>query len=817
MRPLDRPFRGTRVPRSAWVASGRGGGGGRKVPQRVSVLIAVAAVAIALVFPQPARAATFFVISTNDNGPGSLRQAILDANANPGPDLIGFDIPGSGTRSIELMSALPEITDAVTIDGTTQAGFSGMPLIELDGSKIPDANASGLDIFASSTVRGLVINRFPGSGLFLHASGNLIAGNFLGTDADGTTALGNLGMGILAIDSPNNVIGGTTAADRNVISGNGFFGVSITRGFFSGLPASGNVVLGNYIGTDVTGAVALGNHAQGLAIIKTPGNTIGGTSAAARNVISGNQSDGVFIWQPGSSGNLVQGNYIGTDATAPVALGNASGVNLIDAPNNTVGGTTAGARNVVSGNGFGGAFNPNAGIAVGGSGNVIQGNYVGTDVTGMHALPNRTGIAVNGGVNIHIGGTAAGERNLISGNVGNGIIVGGGSNNVIEGNWIGVNADASAALGNGAQGVHIFGGVNNRIGGTAAGAGNVISGNGIALNGPGIRISNGAAGTRVQGNLIGTDATGTSRIPNRAGVVLDQASDALIGGADPAAGNVISGNNQSAVYVTGPAATGNRIEGNYIGTDATGMAALGNGATSGFSAIDISGQFGVPPGTQVVRNVISANGGAGLLTQQGAGGNVLQGNLIGTNAAGTVALGNRRGVELQTANNIVGGVTAGDRDVISGNGTRAGGFGIHLFGSAASGNQILGNFIGTDISGTAGLPNADAGIFIDFGPNNVIGGTASGARNVISGGLQSGIAIRASGNVIQGNYIGTDVSGTHALGNFIGINMVQASNNTIGGDARRRRQLSARERMHRNPNICTNSNRHRGYRKLIRA
>src|SRR3989442_2610005 len=248
-------------------------------------------------------------------------------------------------------------------------------VIELDGSKLPDANASGLDIFASSTVRGLVIHRFPGSGLFLHAGGNLIAGNFLGTDADGTTALGNLGMGILAIDSPNNVIGGTTAVDRNVISGNshgvyitgaasagnvvegnfigtdktghvalgnvpfhgvvidgasgntiggliprarnvisgnGLFGVSITRGFFSGLPASGNVVLGNYIGTDVTGAVALGNHAQGLAIIKTPGNTIGGTSAAARNVIFGNQSDGVFTWQPGSSGNLVQGNHIGT-------------------------------------------------------------------------------------------------------------------------------------------------------------------------------------------------------------------------------------------------------------------------------------------------------------------------------------------------------------------------------------------------------------------------------------------------------------------------------------------------------------------------
>ena len=810
------------------------------MPQRVGVLAAVAAIALALLLTQPARAATFFVINANDDGPGSLRQAILDANASPGPDLISFDIPGSGTRSIELLSALPAVTDRVTIDGTTQPGFAGLPVIELDGSKIADANANGLDVFASSTVRGLVINRFPGSGIFLHAGGNLIAGNFLGTDADGATALGNLGMGILAIDSPNNVIGGTTAADRNVISGNshgvyitgaastgnvvegnfvgtdktghvalgnvpfhgvvidgasgntvgglvagarnvisgnGFFGVSIVRGFFSGLPASANLVLGNYIGTDVTGAVGLGNHGQGVAIINAPDNTVGGTAPGARNIISGNQSDGVFIWQPGSSGNLVQGNYIGTDATGSVALGNASGVNLIDAPNNTIGGTTAGARNVISGNGFGGAFNPNAGIAVGGTGNVIQGNYVGTDATGMHALPNRTGIAVNGGVNIHIGGTAAGERNLISGNVGNGIIVGGGSGNTIEGNWIGVNADASAALGNRAQGVHIFGGSNHTIGGMAAGAGNIISGNAAAA--AGVRISDGATGTTVQGNFVGTDPTGTHAMANRAGIVIDGASNTLVGGPDAAARNVVSGNLQSAFYVTGPSAMPNRIEGNYVGTDVSGNHGLGNAVGVFYSAIDVSGQFGGSAGTRVERNVISANGHGGILIHIGATQTVVVGNIIGLNAAGVDALGNLgTGIDVASPNNTIGGIAPGTRNVISSNSS-----GIQLT-QEATGNQVLGNYIGTDATGMLARGNAPYAQIAVFGSNNVIGGTTPAARNIVSGGGSFGVFLcERSGNVVEGNYIGTDVTGANALGNFgEGVRVgCGASNNTIGG------------------------------------
>src|SRR5205807_8650583 len=148
----------------------------------------------------------------------------------------------------------------------------------------------------------------------------------------------------------------------------------------------------------------------------------------------------------------------------------------------------------------------------------------------------------------------------------------------------------------------------------------------------------------------------------------DGTSGALVGGADSAARNLCPGNNQRATYLTGTAAAAARIEGNFIGTDVTGNVALSNSSALGFFAIDISGQGGIPPGTLILRNVISGNGGPGVGIHLGADGNTLRGNLIGTNASGTAALGNRMGIALETANNVVGGLAATDRNVISGNG-----------------------------------------------------------------------------------------------------------------------------------------------------
>src|SRR5207244_696750 len=304
------------------------------------IVLVAATCLFALLGAQSAQGASFVVTNASDSGPGSLRQAILDANATPGPDTISFAIPGAGTHTISLLSPLPFVSDPAVIDATSQPGYAGAPLLELDGSAA-GGNAHGIYITGTLSV------------------GNLIQGNFIGTDRTGHAAIGNAPSHGVTIDgASNNTIGGATPGARNVISGNGFFGISIVRGFFSGAPASGNLVQGNYIGTDVDGTAALGNHAQGIAIINTPGNTVGGTTALGRNVVSGNRGDGVFIWQSGASGNLVEGNFIGTDASGTAPLGNASGVNVTNAANNMTGGTALGARNVISANGFGGAFNP---------------------------------------------------------------------------------------------------------------------------------------------------------------------------------------------------------------------------------------------------------------------------------------------------------------------------------------------------------------------------------------------------------------------------------------------------------------------------
>ncbi len=428
----------------------------------------------------PVWAATFTVTNTNDSGPGSLRQAILDANANLGTDTIEFNIPtgDSGydnitdTWSIQPTSELPTITDPVIIDGYTQPGASpntnppglgtnAMLKIELDGSKAT-AGADGLHITAgSSTVRGLVINRFVGHGIRLETNGgNVIEGNFIGTDVTGTADLGNSRHGVAVDFSPDNTIGGTVPEARNIISGNEAFGVAIRFG------STENFVQGNFIGTDVTGTVDLGNTLVGVGT-SASNTTIGGTAAGARNVISSNGAAGVQLSGVGSgvTGSVVQGNFIGTDVTGTVELGNTGfGVSIFDNGNTMIGGTTAGAGNVISGNNA-------TGIHIGGAQEtVVQGNFVGTDVTGTIALGNSgpgvhitrfitgSGNVFNASDNT-IGGTTARASNVISAN-----------------NSAGVLISSSSSTGNLVQGNSIF---------SNGGLGIDLGGDGVTLNDPG--------------------------------------------------------------------------------------------------------------------------------------------------------------------------------------------------------------------------------------------------------------------------------------------------------------------------------------------
>ncbi|MFN2511686.1 MAG: Calx-beta domain-containing protein [Pyrinomonadaceae bacterium] len=491
---------------------------------------------ISLTLTNPPRASTV-VTNTNDAGPGSLRQAILNANANDnavhGMDTITFSI-GSGPQTINVGSTtgigLPEITDPVTINGTSQPGFAGTPLIELNGQSTPQGTA-GLKITAgSSRVRGLVINRFGaadcsvgpnvdinvGTGIVLDSAGNnIIDGNFIGTNLSGTAALCNSGNGVFMFNSSNNTIGGTTPAARNIISGNRFPGIAI-GGEFSTL----NLVQGNYVGTNVAGTGDLGNEGNGIIVINGTNHVIGGTAAGAGNLVSGNNSPGIALGFSDPAGILVQGNSIGTNAAGTAAIANLGGGVIvggffqingepITATDNTIGGIADGAGNLISGN----AGNGVEVINRGSERNKVQGNFIGLNEAGTAAIPNTgSGVFITRAPNNTIGGidTQTGEiipdgANLISGNTQFGVGVGiprqndvnpnevitGGDSMFVFLNVIGTDINLNP-LGNGLDGVFV----------DADSISNIIRGNIIAFNGgSGIRIPNNGTNPGVQINL----------------------------------------------------------------------------------------------------------------------------------------------------------------------------------------------------------------------------------------------------------------------------------------------------------------------------
>ena len=405
---------------------------------------------------------TFTVVSTNDSGAGSLRQAILDANKTTAVDTIKFSI-GSGAKTIAPKTALPGISQPTILDATTQPGFAGKPLIELSGASA--GHIDGLKLTGTGiTVKGLIVNRFGGSGIFIWGKGgNKIIGCWIGTDKTGSAAAGNKANGII-VQSPNNTIGGTSASDRNVLSGNGTAGV-----LYYLAAASNNKILGNYVGTDCTGSKAVANH-NGIQINGATNVTVGGTAAGSRNIISGNTRDGVLMVTGGTHDNTVQGNYIGTNAGGNAKIPNKWYGVEISQPHNLVGGTVTGARNVISGNGMDGVVF----YLLTGNNNRCEGNFLGTDASGTRDLGN-TGAgacATNGANNNVIGGSTSASRNIIAGNdlCGVGIYNGANANKVMN-NYIGVSC-SGCTLTNTKQGVFILSSSNT-----------VVQSNRIALSG----------------------------------------------------------------------------------------------------------------------------------------------------------------------------------------------------------------------------------------------------------------------------------------------------------------------------------------------
>jgi hypothetical protein len=509
----------------------------------------------------------YLVTTTADSGYGSLRDALNQINAdtshslypnpsNPGVDEIDFAITAAsdtgggynsvtGIATIAPLSALPPIANAVLIDGYTQTGASPNTLfgvqipspgsppttqpqgdnaalkIQLDLSAV-SASAYGLYVAASNTtIRGLVVNDLNDAAniyngtfaIFLNGGNDQIQGCFLGTNVSGATTVGG-GSGTTGIMVPpaGGIIGGTTPDARNIIAG---FGTGIWLNGGAG-PGPANLIEGNFIGTDASGTRALGNF-QGISVHG---------AIIVDDLVSGNQT-GFGI----DSSGVAEGNLIGTDVTGTRALGNGTGI-YAGGPSQIGGNsiTEPTARNIISGNGVG-IFDQSGGAAV------VEGNYIGTDVTGTTALvsPASAGIGV-----------------LF---------------------WVG----------------------NDTLGGTAPGDGNVISGNDL-----GVRIH--GDNDNVQGNFIGTDYTGTKPIGNVGGVWgQDAGSNNIIGGTQPGAGNTIAYNNVGVEFVNGD---GNAVLGNSI--FASGQLGIGLDFGNNNQAAPVLTAAYAPSGATIVTGTITS-------------------------------------------------------------------------------------------------------------------------------------------------------------------------------------------------------------------
>jgi hypothetical protein len=762
------------------------------------IVALVLALALALM---PARhiawAAIVIVDSTTDNSDGdtssianlianpggdgviSLREAIVAANNTPGSDTIDFDIPGCGGGcAIQPTNALPPLSGGgTTIDGYSQPGAApatdGTPailLVEINGASAGDSSSGFRLTSAGNTIKGLVINRFPLDGIHISgssATSNTVLGNYIGIDTGGGADLGNAFYGVyIGNGAKNNTVGGDTAGERNIISGNDISGVYIGDN-----GTTDNLVSGNYIGINASGTAGLGNTYYGVYIGNgAQDNIIGGNTISERNIISGNNHYGVCIAGNGTTANKVLGNIIGTNTGSLTGLGNGwDGVYVGNgAQKNVIGGDIASERNIISGNGMSGVSVADSGTMT----NTVSANYIGINADGVADLGNSLyGVYIGNGAKDNIvGGDAVGEGNVISGNDRSGLLIydSDTTGNVVSGNYIGTDISGTQVISNINHGIIIGGGAsNNVIGGDAVGERNIISGNGMS----GVYIADsGTMSNVVSGNYIGTDANGTAGLGNgwnpefRAGGVriVRNAQNNIIGGDSDAERNVISGNNPDGVFIgNGDMTTNNIVSGNYIGTDATGSQALAN-VQNGVHLMGGAQNNYIGPD-----NLISGNKSAGVfITGTTTTSNTVSGNYIGTDISGTQVISNiNHGAYIGggASNNVIGGDTAGERNIISGNGMS----GVYIADNGTMSNVVSGNYIGTDANGTAGLGNSWHGVYIYNGAQN----NAVGPGNVVAHNALDGVEVDGSsttGNIITQNSIFSNTQGIDLMGDANG-------------------------------------------------
>jgi hypothetical protein len=693
--------------------------------------------------------ATFDVTNLNDTGAGSLRAAITaaDADLSGTPTVIDFSVNGT----ITLASALPAITQAVTIDATSAPAYvsGGPPVVAID------FNGNAGLVFAAdsagSQLLGVAVDNANGNGVTLNAGSITLNDNYIGLDLTGAAA-GNSGDGVyVSASSSNNLIGlnptsaaGTAAAAgvvANIISGNGGNGVS-----FNG--SSGNTVVANRIGTDPSGMTAIANGSNGIWLTAgSDGNTIGGAAYVDSGTGQANNPTG-------SEGN-------GTPAFIVPPLGN-----------------------LVSGNGQTGIL-----IDSSSQNNVLSGNFVGTTADGDAPLGNTLdGVWINGADNNSLIGTPLlnppGSSdpgsinqtpftyyNVLSGNGGNGLEVSNSNNVTVQANFFGIGANNASLVPNGLNGILVDGSSQNTTVGGVIPLGNVSSGNGLN----GIEVSGTVSGFTTFNTFGGGLAFGPAA-PNGNDGLLITSDDSSGAGPNVAQTNVFSGNTHNGIELAGNA-SGVDIEPNIVGLTTGGDAPLPNGGdglliTGTAHDNTIGGPVPLAPGNSVIPNqAFSGNKGYGIAIVGQAYDNIVTPfNFVGTSVSGigppvSPLVGNDAGGILvggSANNNTIGGAQASPNlsgntsNMISGNT----GNGITLL-TSGNNNLVDGNTIGVDQLGVR-LLNTGSPIVQFVGT-----GTFSGTADLVGQSIGQTVG-QSSGQLVLAQVSGTGLTQTTVVGGQMG-------------------------------------------------
>lgn len=777
-------------------------------------------------------------------GDCSLREAIAAANGHAGPDRIFFDITGSPPFTITTGSTLPSLSDPVILDATSQTGYAGSPLVELAPGGSVRIGLTVTNGGSGSTIRGFVINRFTEADILIPAgtTGVTVEANYIGTDLTGTSRSGTTQDGIDLFGSSNR-IGDPAPYSGNTISGPGI-GIRLDGG-------SSNVVAGNLIGTNAAGTISIGTTFIAIRLAGS-GNTIGGTASGMGNVISGTTGEGILVTS--ASDNLIQGNRIGTDVTGSQAVPNHTGIRFTSGSGNVVGGTARGAANLI-------AYNFDRGIAITGtarseriSGNSIHDNgtvtpSLGVDLADDGLTPNdEAALDADSGPNdlqnfpTLDAATISGAAILMDGSLtstpNTTFTLEFFSNATCgpSGYGEGEAFEGETPVSTDANGIASFSDVVLRqvvptgqyVTATATDAqGNTSEFSACRQVGTGppvdlvvnttddtddgvctathcsFREALLAADAQPGADLIAFDIPGTppftiapttvlpditSQVtidgttqPGFAGVPIVEVSGANVtrtsgltlkdGASDSTIrGLVVNRFAYSGIQVLGPA-SGVTIQGNYIGVDTSGTGAAGNrerGILLWRSSDNIVG--GPMPAD---RNVVAGNRFIEV-DINGGDNNVVQGNFLGTNATASAAVpgtGVSAALSISGSNNVIGGTGSGAGNVL----VSRGGYGIQMSvdTTATAGNLIQGNRIGIDPSGTTPIGSGLIGVQLD-GQDNVLGGVAPGAPNIITNNSREGVRVEqtSSGNTISGNSIFGNAINTTAPGIELGNDRV---------------------------------------------